>query len=207
MLNFFQSAILRSVFILTCLHAVLFISSFHQVGCVSIKLCQKKTWDKFPHFPCFFLDRPLVDQSLTTKNVYMMSRDGDDGKYRVFSFRRWMISEKSDAEIENQSFIRTTIVLEEELKNNARLATRIYLSNLKRTNSSFVLRNDFLCILDANWNGNIKETRVAVHRKKSNKTFHWARICKCLQQKTRIFSFSRQKSANIFHKNAILANF
>ena len=63
------------------------------------------------------------------------------------------------------------------------------------------------CILDANWNGNIKETRVAVHRKKSNKTFHWARICKCLQQKTRIFSFSRQKSANIFHKNAILANF
>ena len=45
------------------------------------------------------------------------------------------------------------------MKNNARLATRIYLSNLKRTNSSFVLRNDFLCILDANWNGNLKETK------------------------------------------------
>ena len=89
----------------------------------------------------------------------MMSRDDNDGKDMVFTFRRLKISEKSDAEIENQSFIRTTIVLEEELKNNARLATRIYLSNLKRTNSSFVLRNDFLCILDADWNGNLKETK------------------------------------------------
>ena len=55
----------------------------------------------------------------------MMSRDGDDGKDRVFSFRRWMISEKSDAEIENQSFFRTTVVLEEELKNNPRLSETI----------------------------------------------------------------------------------
>ena len=89
----------------------------------------------------------------------MMSRDDNDGKDMVFTFRRLKISEKSDAEIENQSFFRTKIVLEEELKNNARSATRIYLSNLKRTNSSFVLRNDFLCILDADWNGNLKETK------------------------------------------------
>ena len=67
-----------------------------------------------------------------------MSRDDNDGKDRLFSFRRQKIS---DAEIENQSFFRSTVVLEEEL-NSARLATRIYLSNLKRTNSSFVLRND-----------------------------------------------------------------
>ena len=87
----------------------------------------------------------------------MMSSDDNDGKDRLFSFRRQKIS---DAEIENQSFFRSTVVLEEEL-NSARLATRIYLSNLKRTNSSFVLRNDFLCILNANWNGNLKETRVA----------------------------------------------
>ena len=73
----------------------------------------------------------------------MMSSDDNDGKDRLFSFRRQKIS---DAEIENQSFFRSTVVLEEEL-NSARLATRIYLSNLKRTNSSFVLRNDFLCIL------------------------------------------------------------
>ena len=85
----------------------------------------------------------------------MMSRDDNDGKDRLFSFRRQKIS---DAEIENQSFFRSTVVLEEEL-NSARLATRIYLSNLKRTNSSFVLRNDFLCILDADWNGNLKETK------------------------------------------------
>ena len=69
----------------------------------------------------------------------MMSSDDNDGKDRLFSFRRQKIS---DAEIENQSFFRSTVVLEEEL-NSARLATRIYLSNLKRTNSSF----DFLCIL------------------------------------------------------------
>ena len=32
-------------------------------------------------------------------------------------------------------------------------------SNLKRTNSSFVLRNYFFCILDADWNGNLNETK------------------------------------------------
>ena len=110
----------------------------------------------------------------------MMSSDDNDGKDRLFSFRRQKIS---DAEIENQSFFRSTVVLEEEL-NSARLATRIYLSNLKRTNSSFVLRNDFLCILDADWNGNLKETKkenfVFVNRLKSG----WQKLAAfCAQQK------------------------
>ena len=59
---------------------------------------------------------------MTTKNAYMMSRDDNDGKDRLFSFRRQKIS---DAEIENQSFFRTTVVLEEELKNNPRLSETI----------------------------------------------------------------------------------
>ena len=55
----------------------------------------------------------------------MMSRDDNDGKDMVFTFRRLKISEKSDAEIENQSFFRTIVVLEEELKNNPRLSETI----------------------------------------------------------------------------------
>ena len=152
----------------------------------------------------------------------MMSSDDNDGKDRLFSFRRQKIS---DAEIENQSFFRSTVVLEEEL-NSARLATRIYLSNLKRTNSSFVLRNDFLCILDADWNGNLKETKkenfvfvkllksgwqmlasLSSTEKNPTKSFierAFANVC----NKKRAFShFRDKKRANIFHKNAILANF
>ena len=38
-----------------------------------------------------------------------------------------------------------------------RLATMIYLANLRRTKSACVLKNDFLCLLDGDWNGNLKE--------------------------------------------------
>ena len=128
-----------------------------------------------------------------------MSRDDNDGKDRLFSFRRQKIS---DAEIENQSFFRSTVVLEEEL-NSARLATRIYLSNLKRTNSSFVLRNDFLCILDADWNGNLKETKkenfVFVKLLKSG----WQMLASLSSTaKNPTKSFIERAFANVRNKNA-----
>ena len=113
----------------------------------------------------------LVDQTLTTMNVYMMSKGDVGGKDKNFSFRKRILRGKSETELEYESFFRNTVDLEEELKNNKRLATRIYLANLRRTNSAFVLKNDFLCVIDADWNGNLRETQ--------KENFVFVKLVKC----------------------------
>ena len=77
--------------------------------------------------------------------------------FHAFCKSERIICEKSEADLEDESFFRTTAELEEELTSKARLATMIYLANLKRTKMAFVLKNYFLCLLDADWNGNLRE--------------------------------------------------
>ena len=65
-----------------------------------------------------------------------------------------MISEKSETELEYESFFRNTLDLEEELKNLTKLATRIYLANNK---FGICAENDFLCLIDADRSGHLRE--------------------------------------------------
>ena len=99
----------------------------------------------------------IVGQNLTTNIIYMMSNVEDEAVDSTFSFTKRIISEKSDTELEYESFFRTTAELEKELAVKTRLATMIYLANLRRTKSACVLKNDFLRLLDGDWNGNLKE--------------------------------------------------
>ena len=99
----------------------------------------------------------IVGQNLTTNTIYMMSNVEDEAVDSTFNFTKRIISEKSDTELEYESFFRTTAELDKELAGKTRLATMIYLANLRRTKSACVLKNDFLCLLDGDWNGNLKE--------------------------------------------------
>ena len=86
-----------------------------------------------------------------------MSNVEDEAVDSTFNFTKRIISEKSDTELEYESFFRTTAELDKELAGKTRLATMIHLANLRRTKSACVLKNDFLCLLDGDWNGNLKE--------------------------------------------------
>ena len=71
-----------------------------------------------------------------------------------------MFSSHSTNAVANIEKIRSkycTAELDKELAGKTRLATMIYLANLRRTKSACVLKNDFLCLLDGDWNGNLKE--------------------------------------------------
>ena len=87
----------------------------------------------------------IVGQNLTTNTIYMMSNVEDEAVNSTFSFTKRIISEKSDTELEYESFFRTTAKLDKELAGKTRLATMIYLANLKRTKSACVLKMTF-CI-------------------------------------------------------------
>ena len=98
----------------------------------------------------------IVGQNLTTNTIYMMSNVEDEAVDSTFNFTKRIISEKSDTELEYESFFRTTAELDKELAGKTRLATMIF-ANLRRTKFACVLKNDFLCLLDGDWNGNLKE--------------------------------------------------
>ena len=74
-----------------------------------------------------------------------MMTSGED-ESSTYSFTRRTVSEKTDTELEYESFFRTPFELEKELTGNARLGEMIYLANLRRTEIAFVLKSDFLCL-------------------------------------------------------------
>ena len=100
-----------------------------------------------------------------------MMTSGED-ESSTYSFTRRTVSEKTDTELEYESFFRTPFELEKELTGNARLGEMIYLANLRRTETAFVLKSDFLCLLDADWNGNLREIQ--------KENFVFLKLLKCI---------------------------
>ena len=101
----------------------------------------------------------IVDNCLTTKTVSMMT------------FKRRRITEKNEKNIEYESFFRETATLEEYFHRVSSLPSRIYLANLRRHKSSLTLKNDYLCLKEADSNGNLLEN------KKEN--FLFVKMLKC----------------------------
>ena len=88
----------------------------------------------------------------------------------VFQNRR-IDGKKIASEKENNSFFRTTIEMEAELKENTSISSRIYLGNLRKKKEFVTLKKDFLCVTDGEANGNLKE--------KGKETLVFIKLLKC----------------------------
>ena len=87
------------------------------------------------------------------------------------TFKRRRITEKNEKTIEYESFFRETTTLEEYFQRVSSRPSRIYLANLRRHKSSLTLKNDYLCLKEADSNGNLLEN------KKEN--FLFVKMLKC----------------------------
>ena len=88
----------------------------------------------------------------------------------VFQNRR-IDGKKISSKKDDNSFFRTTTELEEELKENSSIPSRIYLGNLRKKSEFIILKKDFLCVTDGEANGNLKE--------KGKNTLVFIKLLKC----------------------------
>ena len=121
----------------------------------------------------------IVDKSLTTKIICMMSSDCDRSQSlsysRGFKIKKRRIEVEDEEVDEDDGFFRSSEELDAEINSNEKsLATRMYLGNLRKNNAAQILKNDFLCLIDGDHNGNLKE------KKKQN--FVFLKLLKCVNE-------------------------
>ena len=106
----------------------------------------------------------IVDKNLTTTTVFMMNVDDEKRKNPTSSggptFKKRRIEVEIDNDSDGDDFFRSTEELDAEMnQKNIGPPTQTYLGNLRANNAARVLKNDFLCLIDGDHNGNLKEVK------------------------------------------------
>ena len=100
----------------------------------------------------------IVDNVLTTKYVCMMSSDCDKNAQDGLKVKKRRIQLDNDNSDDDSDFFRPREQLQAELSLKKSSLT-IYLANLRTQGCAKVLKNDFLCLIDGDHNGNLKDVK------------------------------------------------